>query len=228
MSLPKLNVSVHEAKLPSTNKVIKFRPFLVKEEKILLTAMEDGEQSSMMNAVKKIIKNCVQSKIDVDKLPIFDIEYIFLKLRAKSVGEKSNINLKCQECETQNEVEIDMEKIEVFKPKDHNRKIMINDEVGVMMSYPVITTAGVDEQDGMKIVQDCIEMIFNGEETHERGSYTEKELNDFIESMDSKQFGKIKNFFDTMPKLQHSIEFNCVSCGKENFIMLEGLDSFFE
>ena len=228
MSLPKLNVSVYEAKLPSTNKVIKFRPFLVKEEKILLTALEDGEQSSMMVAVKNIIKNCVQSKIEVDKLPIFDIEYIFLKLRAKSVGEKTNINLKCQECKVENEIEIDMEKIEVSKPKGHDRKIMINDEVGVMMSYPVITTAGVDEQDGMKIVQDCIEMIFTGEETHERGSYTEKELNDFVESMDSKQFGKIKNFFETMPKLQHNIKFNCVSCEKENSIMLEGLDAFFE
>ena len=228
MSLPKLNVSVYEAKLPSTNKVVKFRPFLVKEEKILLTAMEDGGQNTIMNAVKDIITNCVQNKIDVEKLPLFDIEYLFLKLRSKSIGEKTEIKLKC-ECDESafTEVEINMDEIEVFKPKGHNRKIMINDEVGVMMSYPVISTGGVDEQDGMAITKNCIEMIFTGEETHERDSFSEKELDEFIESMDTKQFSKIKEFFDTMPKLQHTVKYKCVKCGEDKEITLQGLDSFF-
>ena len=179
MALPKLNVPVYEAILPSTEKVIKFRPFLVKEEKLLLTAIEDGSESSMMLSIKKIIENCVQDDIDVDKLPLFDIEFLFLKLRSKSVGEKSNIGLSCQECESVNQIEIDMEEIKVDKPTGHTRKILLEDNIGVMMSYPVISTSGIVEQDGMKIIKDCISMIFTGEETHEKGSFTETELDEF-------------------------------------------------
>jgi hypothetical protein len=227
MALPKLNVPVYETILPSTESVIKFRPFLVKEEKLLLTALEDGSESSMMQAIKKIIQNCVQGNIDVDKLPLFDVEYLFLRLRAKSVGEESTIGIKCTECDSSTEVSINMEEIEVTKPEGHNKKIMISDDVGVMMSYPVITTSGIIGKDGMEITKNCIKMIFTGEETHERGSFTDKELDDFLESMESKQFAKITNFFETMPKLQHTVNFNCISCKKENLVTLEGLDSFF-
>lgn len=229
MSLPKLNTPVYEAILPSTDKVIKFRPFLVKEEKVLLTAMEDGSQTALMNAIKTILKNCVQGNLDVDRLPLFDIEYLFLKLRSKSVGEVSEIGLKCTdtECGGVNQISINMDEIEVTKPEGHNRKIMISDEVGVMMSYPVMKTSGITEEDGMAIVKDCIEMIFTEEETHERDSFTSKELDEFIESMDSKQFGKIKEFFDTMPKLQHTINYKCEKCGEDKEVTLQGLDSFF-
>ena len=229
MSLPKLNTPVYEAILPSTDKVIKFRPFLVKEEKVLLTAMEDGSQTALMNAIKTILKNCVQGNLDVERLPLFDIEYLFLKLRSKSVGEVSEIGLKCTdtECGGVNQISINMDEIEVYKPEGHNRKIMISDEVGVMMSYPVIKTAGITEEDGMAIVKDCIEMVFTEEETHERDSFTKKELDEFIDSMDSKQFGKIKEFFDTMPKLQHTINYKCEKCGEDKEITLQGLDSFF-
>ena len=229
MSLPKLNSPVYEAILPSTEKVIKFRPFLVKEEKVLLTAMEDGSQTALMNAIKTILKNCVQGKINVDRLPLFDIEYLFLKLRSKSVGEISEIGLKCTdtECGGVNQISINMDEIEVYKPEGHNRKIMISDEIGVMMSYPVIKTAGITEEDGLEIVKDCIEMVFTEEETHERDSFTKKELDEFIDSMDTKQFGKIKEFFDTMPKLQHTINYKCEKCGEDKEVTLQGLDSFF-
>ena len=227
MALPKLNVPVYEAILPSTEKVIKFRPFLVKEEKLLLTAIEDGSESSMMLSIKKIIENCVQDDIDVDKLPLFDIEFLFLKLRSKSVGEKSNIGLSCQECESVNQIEIDMEEIKVDKPDGHTRKILLEDNIGVMMSYPVISTSGIVEQDGMKIIKDCISMIFTGEETHEKGSFTETELDEFLESMDTVVFGKINQFFETMPKLRHTVNFKCISCEKENSLLLEGIESFF-
>ena len=229
MSLPKLNSPVYEAILPSTEKVIKFRPFLVKEEKVLLTAMEDGSQTALMNAIKTILKNCVQGKINVDRLPLFDIEYLFLKLRSKSVGEVSEIGLKCTntECGGVNQISINMDEIEVNKPEGHNRKIMISDEIGVMMSYPVIKTAGITEEDGLEIVKDCIEMVFTEEETHERDSFTKKELDEFIDSMDTKQFGKIKEFFDTMPKLQHTINYKCEKCGEDREVTLQGLDSFF-
>ena len=229
MSLPKLNSPVYEAILPSTEKVIKFRPFLVKEEKVLLTAMEDGSQTALMNAIKTILKNCVQGKINVDRLPLFDIEYLFLKLRSKSVGEVSEIGLKCTdtECGGVNQISINMDEIEVNKPEGHNRKIMISDEIGVMMTYPVIKTAGITEEDGLEIVKDCIEMVFTEEETHERDSFTKKELDEFIDSMDSKQFSKIKEFFDTMPKLQHTINYKCEKCGEDREVTLQGLDSFF-
>ena len=229
MSLPKLNSPVYEAILPSTEKVIKFRPFLVKEEKVLLTAMEDGSQTALMNAIKTILKNCVQGKINVDRLPLFDIEYLFLKLRSKSVGEISEIGLKCTdtECGGVNQISINMDEIEVNKPEGHNRKIMISDEIGVMMSYPVIKTAGITEEDGLEIVKDCIEMVFTEEETHERDSFTKKELDEFIDSMDTKQFGKIKEFFDTMPKLQHTINYKCEKCGEDKEVTLQGLDSVF-
>jgi len=229
MSLPKLNTPVYEAILPSTDKVIKFRPFLVKEEKVLLTAMEDGSQTALMNAIKTILKNCVQGNLDVERLPLFDIEYLFLKLRSKSIGEISEIGLKCtdMECGGVNQLSINMDEIEVTKPEGHNRKIMISDDVGVMMSYPVMKTSGITEEDGMAIVKDCIEMVFTEEEQHERDSFTSKELDEFIESMDSKQFGKIKEFFDTMPKLQHTINYKCEKCGEDKEITLQGLDSFF-
>ena len=229
MSLPKLNTPVYEAILPSTDKVIKFRPFLVKEEKVLLTAMEDGSQTALMNAIKTILKNCVQGNLDVERLPLFDIEYLFLKLRSKSIGEISEIGLKCTdtECGGVSQISINMDEIEVNKPEGHNRKIMISDEVGVMMSYPVIKTAGITEEDGMAIVKDCIEMVFTEEEQHERDSFTSKELDEFIESMDTKQFGKIKEFFDTMPKLQHTINYKCEKCGEDKEVTLQGLDSFF-
>ena len=229
MSLPKLNTPVYEAILPSTDKVIKFRPFLVKEEKVLLTAMEDGSQTALMNAIKTILKNCVQGNLDVERLPLFDIEYLFLKLRSKSIGEISEIGLKCtdMECGGVNQLSINMDEIEVTKPEGHNRKIMISDDVGVMMSYPVMKTSGITEEDGMAIVKDCIEMIFTEEETHERDSFTSKELDEFIDSMDTKQFAKIKEFFDTMPKLQHTINYKCEKCGEDKEITLQGLDSFF-
>ena len=226
MSLPKLNTPVYEAILPSTEKVIKFRPFLVKEEKVLLTAMEDGSQSALMNAIKTIIKNCIQGKINVDRLPLFDIEFLFLKLRSKSVGETTEIGLTCS-CKEVNHVTINMDEINVTKPEGHSKKIMISDEIGVMMSYPVIKTVGITEADGMEIVKDCIEMIFTEEETHERDSFNSKELDEFIDSMDTKQFGKIKEFFDTMPKLQHTINYKCVKCGEDKEVILQGLDSFF-
>ena len=229
MSLPKLNTPVYEAILPSTEKVIKYRPFLVKEEKVLLTAMEDGSQTALMNAIKTILKNCVQGNLDVERLPLFDIEYLFLKLRSKSVGEISEIGLKCTdtECGGVNQISINMDEIEVNKPEGHNRKIMISDEIGVMMSYPVIKTAGITEEDGLEIVKDCIEMVFTEEETHERDSFTKKELDEFIDSMDTKQFAKIKEFFDTMPKLQHTINYKCEKCGEDKEVTLQGLDSFF-
>ena len=237
MALPKLNVPVYEAILPSTEKVIKYRPFLVKEEKLLLTAQESGEEA-VLPAVKQIIKNCVQGEIDVDNLPIFDIEYVFLRLRAKSVGEEITLGLKpwgCPQndgelCKFTTEVSVNLEEIKCVKDKTHTSKIMLDNKIGIMMKYPDISqlnTKGSENEMGFEVIKKCINMIFTEEETHERDSFTDKELDDFIDSLNTKQMEKIKNFFDTMPVLKHTVKYTCKTCDEEKETTLQGLQSFF-
>ena len=239
MSLPKLNVPVYETVLPSTEKVIKYRPFLVKEEKVLLTAMEDGKTETIMNAVKQVLKNCIQSKIDLDKLPTFDLEFLFLRLRAKSVGEEVTIGLKPWGCPQNNgelcnkttEVKVNLEEVKVIKDEKHTSKIMLDDNVGIKMRYPDISKIDSDMGDnfetGMKMVKDSIDMIFTSEETHERDTISEKELEEFIDSLNTEQFGKIREFFDTMPQLKYTAKYTCSTCGEEKETTITGLNSFF-
>ena len=242
MALPKLNVPVYETILPSTDKVVKYRPFLVKEEKILLTAMESEDNTIVTNAVKQILKNCIQGEMNINELPTFDIEFLFLRLRAKSVGEKITVGLKpfpCAQndgklCEKSTEVEINLEEVKVKKDKSHSSKIMISDDIGIKMSYPDISILNRDRSEkisetdaGMNVVKNCINMIFTAEETHERDSFTEEELDDFIDSLSSTQFQKIKEFFDTIPKLSHTVKYSCNTCGEEKETTIEGLNSFF-
>jgi hypothetical protein len=237
MALPKLNVPVYEAILPSTEKVIKYRPFLVKEEKLLLTAQESGEDA-VLPAVKQIIKNCVQGEIDVDSMPIFDIEYLFLRLRAKSIGEEVTLGLKPWGCPQNNgelckfttEVTINLEEIECKKGKNHSSKIMLDDNVGIIMKYPDISQIGIKGSEvemGMKVIKSCINMIFTKEETYERDSFTDKELDEFIDSLNSKQMENINKFFETMPTLKHTAKYNCKTCGEEKETTIQGLQSFF-
>ena len=237
MALPKLNVPVYEAILPSTEKVIKYRPFLVKEEKLLLTAQESGEDA-VLPAVKQIIKNCIQGEIDVDNMPIFDIEFLFLRLRAKSVGEEITIGLKPWGCPQNNgelckfttEVTINLEEIKCVKDKKHTPKIMLDDKVGIMMKYPDISQMGIKGSEieiGMKIIKNCISMIFTQEETHEKDSFTDKELDEFIDSLNSKQMEGINNFFETMPTIKHTAKYTCKTCGEEKETTVQGLNSFF-
>ena len=239
MSLPKLNVPVYETVLPSTEKVIKYRPFLVKEEKVLLTAMEDGKTETIMNAVKQVLKNCIQSKIDLDKLPTFDLEFLFLRLRAKSVGEEVTIGLKpwgCPQnngelCDKTTEVKVNLEEVKVIKDEKHTSKIMLDDNVGIKMRYPDISKinmdTGNDMETGMKMIHQSIDMIFTSEETHERDTISEKELEDFIDSLNTEQFAKIRTFFDTMPQLKHTAKYTCSTCGEEKETTITGLNSFF-
>ena len=241
MSLPKLNVPVYEAILPSTESVIKYRPFLVKEEKILMTAMEAGDNTTMQTAVNQIITNCVQEKINVDNLPTFDIEYLFLRLRAKSVGEEVTVGLQpwgCPQnegdlCKFTTEVKINLEEVKVVKDKEHTNKIMLNDDVGIMMEYPNLDVMkkfkknSSESEMGMKLIKDSIKMIFTEEETHEKDSFTEEELDEFIESLTSDQFVKLRQFFDTMPQLKHVAKYTCNTCGEEKETTIQGLESFF-
>ena len=237
MALPKLNVPVYEAILPSTEKVIKYRPFLVKEEKLLLTAQESGEEA-VLPAVKQIIKNCVQGEIDVNSMPVFDIEFLFLRLRAKSVGEEITLGLKpwgCPQndgelCKFTTEVAINLEEIECVKNEKHSSKIMIDNNIGIIMKYPDISQLnikGSENEMGLKVIKKCINMIFTEEETHERDSFTDKELDEFIDSLNTKQMEQIKNFFDTMPVLKHTVKYTCKTCDEEKETTIQGLQSFF-
>ena len=243
MSLPKLNVPVYEAMLPSTETVIKYRPFLVKEEKILLTAMESEDEKSISIAIKQIINNCVQGKLDVDRLPTFDIEYLFLRLRAKSVGEVVKIGLKpfpCPQnegelCEKTTEVEINLEEVKVIKNEKHTNKIMLSDDIGIVLSYPNIeklqSIMGTDVKSqtsqGMDMIKESVSMIFTEEETFEKDSFSEKELDEFFDSLTTDQFTKIRDFFETMPTLKHTVKYKCLTCGEDKETTVQGLNSFF-
>ena len=241
MALPKLNVPVYEAILPSTEKVIKYRPFLVKEEKLLMTAQESGEDA-VLPAVKQIIKNCIQGEIDVDNMPIFDIEYLFLRLRAKSVGEEVTLGLKpwgCPNnkgelCEKTTKVNINLEDVKVIKDEKHSSKVMIDDAIGIKLSYPDMNKLGkmgteiTSASEGMKVIKDCIDMIFTKDETYEKGSFTDKDLDEFLDSLNTQQFMKIKDFFDTMPALKHTVKYKCETCGEEKETTIQGLNSFFD
>ena len=242
MALPKLNVPVYEAILPSTETVIKYRPFLVKEEKILLTAMESENEKTITDAVKQIIKNCVQGELDVERLPTFDIEYIFLRLRAKSVGEEVKIGLKpwgCPQnngelCEFTTEVPINLEEVKVQKTENHSNKIMLTDDIGIILGYPNIESIKEmmkgelsETEVGLKVIKNSVEMVFTQEETYERDSFTEKELDDFFDSLNTLQMEKIREFFDTMPVLKHTVKYNCKTCGEEKETTVQGLNSFF-
>ena len=237
MALPKLNVPVYEAILPSTEKVIKYRPFLVKEEKLLLTAQESGDDA-VLPAVKQIIKNCVHGEVDVDNMPLFDIEYLFLRLRAKSVGEEITLGLKpwgCPQnngelCNLSTEVAINLEDVKVIKDEKHTSKIMLDDKIGIMMKYPNISQVGIkgsDSEMGMNIIKSCIKMIFTEEETYESDSFADKELDEFIDSLNTKQMEKIRDFFNTMPTLKHTVKYNCKTCNEEKETTIQGLNSFF-
>ena len=237
MALPKLNVPVYEAILPSTEKVIKYRPFLVKEEKLLFTAQESGEKA-VLPAVKQIIKNCIQGEIDVDNMPIFDIEFLFLRLRAKSIGEEVTLGLKpwgCPQndgelCKFTTEVAINLEEIECVKNEKHTSKIMLDDKIGIMMKYPDLSQMGIkgsENEMGLEIIKGCINMIFTEEETHEKDSFTDKELDEFIDSLNTNQMEKIRNFFDTMPVLKHTVKYTCKTCNEEKETTVQGLQSFF-
>jgi len=242
MTLPKMNVPVYEAILPSTETVIKYRPFLVKEEKILLTAMESENEKTITDAVKQIIRNCVQGDLDVERLPTFDIEFIFLRLRAKSVGEEVTIGLKpwgCPQnngelCEFTTEVPINLEEVKVQKNENHTNKIMLSDDIGIILRYPNIESIKEmmkgelsETEVGMKVIKTSVEMVFTQEETHERDSFTETELDDFFDSLNTLQMEKIREFFDTMPVLKHTVKYNCKTCGEEKETTVQGLNSFF-
>ena len=232
MTLPIINTPTYELTVPSTKEKITYRPFLVKEEKILLTAMETGGEQDMVLALKQIVNNCLLSEIDIDHLATFDLEYIFLNLRSKSVGEVATINITCPDDEeTQVPVEIPLDEVEVTFPEGHSNKVELTDTIGLTMKYPDFTLASETRETNTEylfdMIKGCIAQITEGETVHERVDFNEKELDTFLDSLSTKQLEGVQNFFETMPKLRHEITVTNPKTKKENKVTLEGLDAFF-
>ena len=208
MALPKVEVPTYELEVPSTDEKLKYRPFLVKEEKILLMALESQDNAEMMIALKEIVKACTFEKFDTDKAPLFDLEYIFLRLRAKSVGEISKIKLKCDDDKSWAEVEIPLEEVNVHVDEDHTNKIDINENIKVIMDYPKLNVnfAGLnDVEKFFGLIKACIFQTIDGEEVYERGNMNDSELDDFIESLSPGAMAHFRKFFESMPRLKYEV-----------------------
>jgi hypothetical protein len=236
MALPRIDVPIYEMVVPSTDEKIKYRPFLVKEEKVLLIAMESGENEDVIQAVKQIVSECIFNKIKLGDMPMFDIEYMFLRSRSKSVGEVSKLKFLCpDDKETYANVEVDLTKVEVQVDDEHTNKIELSDKMGVIMKYPSIdsfSTSGISDitADNMiDVVAACIAQIYDkkGEEVFDSKDSTKKELVEFVEQMNSQQFADVQKFFDTMPQLKHEITVKNPKTKKESKITFTGLNDFF-
>ena len=236
MALPQINTPTYELEVPSTGEKIKYRPFLVKEEKILLIASESGKQEDVITAIKQIATECTFGKLKVGRMPMFDVEYIFLQIRAKSVGEVSELTLVApDDKETKVNIEIDLSEIKVQESEGHTNKIELTDEMGMIMTYPTIDSfleSGIEKIDAtnmLDVIGSCVLQIYEekGEKVYEAKDQTKKELTDFIEQLNTKQFKDVQKFFETMPKLKHEITIKNPKTKKESKITLTGLNDFF-
>ena len=232
MSLPVINTPTYELEVPSTKETMSYRPFLVKEEKLLLMAMEEGDDKQMVNAVRQIVNNCTFEKMDVKQIPMFDLEYVFLNIRAKSVGEVASIKLLCEDDgKTYVDVDITLDKVEIRFHEDHTNMIDLNDNIKLEMSYPTFEMIGglgeINTKEIFDLIGKCVKRIYEGEIIHERTDFSKKELADFLDSLNSGQFRDLQNFFDTMPKLSYEVEYENPETKKNNTMTLEGLNSFF-
>jgi hypothetical protein len=236
MALPKLGVPQYELKLPSNGKTIKYRPFLVKEEKVLLLALESEDEKQIIAAVKNVLKSCVISRIKVDQLPSFDLEYLFLKIRAAAVGEMIEMNVTCNDDNTTPvTANINIDDVEVFKPEGHTNKIMLNDTTGMIMNYPSMDRfietqfleKGIETDEIFDFIADHIDQLFDSDEVYDSSTTTKKEFREFVESLTTKQFESIQDFYESMPRLTHKFTVTNPNTGNECEYTIEGLQSFF-
>ena len=232
MSLPVINTPTYELELPSTKEKITYRPFLVKEEKILLIAMEEENEINMIMAVRQIVQNCTFEKVDSTILPMFDLEYIFLRIRAKSVGEVATVNLLCSDDnKTYVKVDIPLEEVGVKFNEEHKSIIDLTDNIKVEMFYPTFEQIQLlgdgNTDDVFKLINTCVRRIYHGEEIHERADFTDKDLEVFLDSLNTQQFTEIQNFFTTMPKVSYDVKFTNPNTKKKLTTTLEGMQSFF-
>jgi len=239
MSLPKIATPLFHLTLPSTEKQITYRPFLVKEEKLLMIAKEANDEESIAIATLQVLESCTNGEVNVNELASFDIEYLFLNIRAKSVGEEielrykhsGGINKEGKECNIVTPVNINIDDIKVKKNENHTDKIMLTDTIGIKMKYPkldIITKL----QDGsienvIDAIADCVDFLFDEEQIYDNTTTSKEELIEFIETLSQEQLMKINKFFDTMPQLEHEVEYECTGCGQKDKVTLRGLSDFF-
>ena len=236
MALPKLTTPTYELEIPSTDEKIKYRPFLVKEEKILMMALESKSSGDITQAVKDIVSECTFNKVNIDLMPMFDVEYIFLNIRSKSVGEVSKLKILCpDDKKTYADVELDLNKVNVQVGEDHTNKIELGNGMGMIMKYPSIDSfkdsgiRDINASNMLEVISTCILQIYEeeGKKVYDPKDQTKKELTDFIEQLNTKQFKDVQKFFDTMPKLKHEITVKNPKTKVESKITLSGLNDFF-
>ena len=238
MPLPKINTPTYELTLPSNNKKIKYRPFLVREEKILIMALETENSEDISNSVVDILSECILTKgVDVTKLATFDIEYLFLNVRSKSVGESVEVNIVCpDDNKTSVQMEINLDSIKVQKTRGHKNIIKLDDQYSMKLKYPSLnefignnfdTNEGNMVDKSLSMITSCIEMVYDEEESWNASDSTKQELEEFVEQLNSKQFKSIEKFFETMPKLSHKVKVTNPTTEVESEVVLEGLASFF-
>ena len=240
MPLPKIATPTYELVLPSTGKKIKYRPFLVKEEKVLVLALESEDVKQITNAIKAILKDCISTRIDVDSLPTFDIEYLFLNIRAKSVGEALDLVVTCpDDNETTVPVKVYIDEIEVLQDEDHSTDISLDGNLTLRMKYPSLeqfiennfeygATEVSQLEQSFDVIASCIDMVFDKEDSWAASDCTKKELLEWLESLNSSQFKEVEKFFETMPKLSHTFKVTNPNTKVESEVTLEGLSSFFD
>lgn len=242
MSLPKLVTPTYEMKLISDGRKIVFRPFLVKEQKVLMMANETEDSAAMIRSFTDVLKACIISPkdFDVNKMPLFDLEYAFIQLRTKSVGETTKIPLTCKHCKTENELVINLEELDIIRDENHSTKIPLTDTIGLIMKYPVAEMAielsnEKNEKDTQSAAsmfdfyEGCIQSVYDENTVYNMEDQSKEERHEFMDSLNSEQFEKVRNFFETMPKIQKHVSFTCSNdeCKKENTFDLEGMNSFF-
>lgn len=236
MALPTMDLPTFELEIPSTKKKIKYRPFLVKEEKVLLLALESEDDKNIRDAVFNLLKGCIQSRVKLENLSTFDLEYIFLNIRAVSVGEVVEMNITCQDDnETQVKYNLNLTDVDVIFPEGHSNKIMLTDTTGVIMKYPSFDRfvdgqfAGgdVDENEVIKVIAESIDQIFQEEEVYDESTTSKKEFVQFVESLTNQQLEKVQQFFETSPRLEKTIKVTNPKTGVESQYTLRGLQSFF-
>lgn len=235
MALPVMSTPTYELTVPSTKEKIKYRPFLVKEEKALMLAHQSDDATTMLDTLKGVIKACTLDTLNVEKLAMFDIEYIFLQLRAKSVGEISELNFSCKQCndpKAKMKVEIDLTQVDVTFNPEHTADIQLFGDVGVKMKYPSLQLINKlkstdDVSAVFDIIIECIDCIYDNENVYASADQSKQELTDFINNLTQEQFTKLQKFFETMPKLEKTIEFDCPVCKYHHTQTIQGLDGFF-
>jgi len=234
MALPQLNTATYELKLPSTGKTVKYRPFLVKEQKILMLAQESEDEKQLETAFADIVSSCTFGKLNPYKMPLFDIEYIFLKVRGKSVGDKITLNILCPDDEeTRVDVDINLENVGVVTNDDHTNEVELTKDIKIIMKYPTLSNmAGFSEEGEVLsifgMIKNCIQEIHSGEEIYNSIDVSSKELDEFIGNMSTKNFDEVNKFFETMPKLQYVIKVKNPKTKKTGEVTIEGIQSFFE